>query len=121
MSTKSPRLPLLSLLALACILSTSGCKTVSTVRSEKLTVKPTAPQVRCKQQAAPGIHAAPRSDEWIESVPARPGASAEAARLSEKAVAWIVDTMGVVTKLRGLREVEHACLDEAEKKGLIRQ
>lgn len=91
------------------------------MRSDKLTVKPTAPQVRCKQQAAPDISPAPRSDEWIEYTPPKPGESQGAARLSERAVVWIVDAMSVVTKLRGLRTVEHECLDEAEKKGLIRQ
>jgi hypothetical protein len=91
------------------------------VPSDKLTVKPTAPQVRCKQQAAPDIAPAPRSDEWIEYTPPKPGEPQGAARLSERAVTWVIDAMAVVAKLRGLREVEHACLDDAEKKGLIRQ
>lgn len=89
--------------------------------SDRQTVKPIVPEVRCKQQAAPDISPAPRADEWIESVPAKPGEAQGAARLSERAVIWIVDAMSVVTKLRGLREVEHKCLDTAEKEGLIRQ
>lgn len=89
--------------------------------SSKLTVKPSIPEVRCKQQDAPDIAPAPRSDEWLEYVPEVAGTTGGAARLSEKAVVWIIDTMGVVTKLRGLRAVEHECLDTAEKKGLIRQ
>lgn len=89
--------------------------------SKQLIVKPTIPDVRCKQQAAPDVQAAPRADQWIDCAPPRPGEKVESCRLSEKAVLWIADTLSVVTKLRGLRDTEHGCLDEAEKKGLIRQ
>jgi hypothetical protein len=49
------------------------------------------------------------------------GAALGAAVLSEQAVLWVIDAATVVRKLRGLRQVEHDCLDEAEKKGLIQQ
>jgi hypothetical protein len=54
-------------------------------------------------------------------MPPLPGAALGAAVLSERAVVWIIDATTVVRKLRGLRKVEHDCLDEAEKKGLIQQ
>jgi hypothetical protein len=44
-----------------------------------------------------------------------------AARLSEAAATWIADLLGIVTTERGLRKVEHACLDRHEAEGLIRQ
>jgi hypothetical protein len=43
------------------------------------------------------------------------------ARLSEAAVNWIGELLGALKKERGLRKVEHECLDAAEKKGLIQQ
>lgn len=95
----------------------SGCKSVSTVPS----VKPTIPEVRCQQADSPDIAPAPRPDEWIDYTPPMPGHAQGSARLSERAVLWIVDVLGVVRKQRGLREIEHACLDDAEAKGLIRQ
>lgn len=80
------------------------------------------PEVRCKQEDDPDVSPAPREDEWIDYTPPRPGESGPGAtRLSEAAVAWILDAMGVVRKQKGLRKVEHNCLDESEKKGLIRQ
>lgn len=115
MFTKSrPRLRLL-LLVLACILSTSGCKTLSTTP----VVKPTPPEVRCKQPAGPDVKALPRSDQWVEWLPSLEGPGV--ARLSEKAAAWIADTLGVVRQEKGLRKVEHDCLDALDKKGLITQ
>jgi hypothetical protein len=95
----------------------TACRTVSTQPS----VKPTPPRVSCKQQAAPDVKPAPRKSEWVEWLPPRPGEQQGTARLSEKAALWIADTLGVVDTLRGLRKVEHGCLDEAEKKGLIQQ
>lgn len=77
--------------------------------------------VRCKQQDAPDLAPAPREDEWVQYVPPLPGFSLGAAMLSERAVVWVIDAATVVRKLRGLRQVEHDCLDEAEKKGLIKQ
>lgn len=107
----------LLLLVLAFTLSISGCKTTSTLPS----VEPTPPEVRCKQQSAPAVPRAPRGNEWIDWTPPAVGKTQGAARLSRKAVLWIAETMGVVEKLRGLRTVEHDCLDELEKRGLITQ
>lgn len=95
----------------------TACKTVSTPPS----VKPTPPRVSCKQQAVEAVRPAPRADEWVEWMPPSPGADQGAARLSEKAALWIADVLGVTNKLRALRAVEHGCLDEAEKRGLIQQ
>lgn len=67
------------------------------------------------------VRPAPRKDEWVEWRPSLPGQPQGVARLSEKASLWIVDLLGVTNKLRSLRKVEHDCLDEAEKKGLIVQ
>lgn len=64
---------------------------------------------------------APRGDEWIEWSPPKPGETQGAARLSRKAALWIAEALGVSEKLRGLRAVEHNCLDELEKRGLITQ
>lgn len=81
------------------------------------------PDVPCAQRtvdAKPGK--TPRADEWVEWIPPKPGeASGGVARLSERAVAWIVETLGVVDKLRGVRAEEHKCLDTLQEKGLIRQ
>lgn len=77
--------------------------------------------MRCKQQAAPQVPRAPRSDQWIEWAPPAPGEAQGAARLSRRASLWIAETLAVIEKLRGLRTVEHGCLDELEKRGLITQ
>ena len=107
----------LSLLALALTLSISAYKTTSTLPS----VAPTPPEVRCKQQAAPEVRRAPRDSEWIDWTPPKPGEGQGAARLSRKAALWIAEVLGVVEKQRGLRAVEHNCLDALEKRGLITQ
>ena len=64
---------------------------------------------------------APHGNEWVEWTPQGPGETQGAARLSRKAALWIADVLGVTEKLRGLRAVEHNCLDELEKRGLITQ
>jgi hypothetical protein len=43
------------------------------------------------------------------------------ARLSEKAVSWIRDLLGIIDKEREYRGIEHRCLDEHEKRGDITQ
>jgi len=53
----------------------------------------------------------------VQYSPAPPGF----ARLSERAVQWVVATVGAVEKERALRAVEAACLDKLEKQGAIRQ
>lgn len=64
----------------------------------------------------------PKADEWIEWIPPRPGSNSNGeARLSEKAVNFVLDLFNVVTVEKGLRKVEHECLDDHEAKGLIRQ
>ena len=117
MSTPDRRPPRLLLLVLASTLSISACKTTSTLPS----VEPTPPEVRCKQQDAPAVSRAPRGDEWIDWTPPKPGETQGAARLSRKAALWVAEVLGVTEKLRGLRTVEHKCLDDLEKKGLITQ
>lgn len=84
-------------------------------------VPPTTPEVRCKQPAGRAVPAEPAASEWIAWLPATTQFPNGVAVLSEKAAAWIVDVLGVVQQEKGLRKVEHDCLDNAEKKGLIQQ
>ncbi len=86
-----------------------------------LIVKPETPEVRCKQPAVAPIPQPPRADQWVEWLPPVAGAQQGTARLSETAARWIIETLAVAGKLRGLRAVEHDCLDAAEEAGLIRQ
>ena len=118
--TRNPLSLRLLLLVLACILSMSGCKTGSAKR-ELPQLKQEAPLVNCKQPATPAVPREPKADEWIEWNPPRPGKTEGEARLSERAVNWIIDVLGVVRVSEGYRRVEHKCLDELEAKGLIRQ
>jgi len=58
----------------------------------------------------------------VEWIPPKPGAGgAGEARLSQRAVDWILDVLRVVRVSEGYRRVEHDCLDAHEAKGLIRQ
>lgn len=82
-------------------------------------LKPEAPEVRCKLQAAPAVPREPAADQWLEWTPSTTGSGS--ARLSEKAVTWVIEVLGVVRVSEGLRAAEHACLDNHEAKGLIRQ
>lgn len=96
----------------------SACRSVSTRPS----IEPTPPVVRCKQSGVGPVRAAPRRDEWLAYAPPKPGATGPgAAYLSEAAAAWIVDVLAAVEKLRGVQAVTDKCLDDHEKKGLIRQ
>ena len=63
----------------------------------------------------------PKADEWIEWNPPRPGKTAGEARLSERAVNWIIEVLGIVRISEGYRAIERGCLDALEAKGLIRQ
>lgn len=63
----------------------------------------------------------PAANEWITWLPATTATPAGMAVLSEKAASWIIDVLGIVQQEKGLRKVEHDCLDNAEKKGLIQQ
>lgn len=63
----------------------------------------------------------PKADEWIEWNPPRPGKVEGEARLSERAVNFVIDLFAWGTTVEGLRNVEHDCLDAHEAKGLIRQ
>ena len=119
--TRSPLSLRLLLLVLACILSMSGCKTGSAKR-ELPQLKQEAPLVNCKQPASPAVPREPKADEWIEWIPPKPGMPAGGeARLSQKAVNFVIDLYTTIRIDRGLRSTEHACLDEHEAKGLIRQ
>lgn len=84
-------------------------------------VQPAIPEVRCKQPAGRVVQPMPKDDEWVQWLPAPPGEARGVARLSERAVTWILDTLAVVQQEKGLRKVEHDCLDNAEQKKLIRQ
>lgn len=106
------------LMIAALLLFLSSCATVKPVAP---VVEPTPPEVRCKQQDAPLVPRAPRDSEWVDWTPPRPGETQGAARLSRKAALWIAEVLGVVEKQRGLRAVEHDCLDALEKRGLITQ
>lgn len=119
--TANPLSLLLLSLALACILSTTGCKTASKPRALPQ-LAPEPPQVRCKQADGPLVPREPKADEWIEWIPPKPGMPAGGeARLSQKAVNFVIDLYTTIRIDRGLRSTEHACLDEHEAKGLIRQ
>ena len=118
--TRSRLSPPLLLLVLVFTLSMSGCKTASQPR-ELPQLKPEAPLVNCKQPASPAVPKEPAADEWIEWNPPRPGKDAGEARLSERAVNWIIDVLSVVRVGEGYRKAEHGCLDQLEAKGLIRQ
>lgn len=100
------------------LLFLSGC---ATTPRPPPTVKASPPEVRCKQQDAPKVPSAPRSGQWVEWEPPAPGEVQGAARLSRRASLWIAETLATIEKLRGLRAVEHRCLDELEKRGLITQ
>lgn len=84
-------------------------------------MKREAPLVDCKQPASPAVPKEPGADEWVEWNPPRPGKTEGEARLSERAVTWILDVLKVVQVSEGYRKVEHNCLDAHEAKGLIRQ
>ena len=84
-------------------------------------MKQEAPLVNCKQPAAPAVPPEPKADEWVEWIPPRPGKVEGEARLSERAVNWIIDVLGAIRVSEGYRRIEHKCLDELEAKGLIRQ
>lgn len=43
------------------------------------------------------------------------------AMLSQQASTWLVDVLGLLDKERALRAEEHRCLDEHEKRGVIKQ
>lgn len=97
----------------------SACKTVSMQPS---VVQREAPDVPCAQRAVdakPGR--APRASEWVEWLPPKPGEAQGVARLSAAASNYIIDVLGVIDKLRGVRAEEHKCLDALQEKGLIRQ
>ena len=103
MSTMKLWFPALVFLAL----SIGGCKTTSMPPL----IEPIAPVVDCQQPATPAIARAPRSGDWVDV----------AGRLSERAATWIAELLGTVDKERELRSIEHACLDEHERRGDIRQ
>ena len=73
-------------------------------------VKPTPPRVDCKKQATPPIPPAPRKEEWVLD-----------GMLSERAALWVVELLGIADMERELRGVEHDCLDDHEKRGVIVQ
>jgi hypothetical protein len=79
--------------------------------------------VRCKQPQDFKLPLLPRSNQWVQCVPPLPGSldKNEACRASVEIVQWAEAAALVVDKLRGVRGEEHACLDDAEAKGLIRQ
>lgn len=81
-----------------------------------------APEVRCAQRVIdPQTPRAPRSTEWVEWLPPTAPGDQGAARLSDKAVKWVVDVLGVIDVLRRVRTEEHTCLDKLQEKGLISQ
>ena len=79
--------------------------------------------MRCKQPLDAKLPALPRADAWIACYPPVPGAidKSEACVPSAALTLWVEAAASVVDKLRGYRKVEHACLDDAESKGLIQQ
>lgn len=99
-----------ALLASMLCMSLTACSGVSTKRY----VAPEPPQVRCQKQQGPLLTAQPAADEWV-------AVKDGMATLSEQAALWIVDVLGVLQTERGLRAEEHRCLDDHEKRGLIRQ
>jgi hypothetical protein len=53
----------------------------------------------------------------LPATPVFPGAI----MVSEKTVSFVADLLSLLADDRAQRKVEHDCLDDAEKKGLIRQ
>ena len=101
--TAQLRLLLLAFLSLSIL----GCKSVSTVPS----IPPTAPEVPCQKGATDPTPAAPRASDWVDAY----------GMISEPAVTWINEVLALLDEERELRQQEHNCLDELEKKGHIRQ
>lgn len=97
----------------------TACSSVS----KKPLVEQTTSEVRCKQPQDFVLPAVPSKTKWVQCSPPLPGSleKNEACRLSEEAALWVEAAANVVDKLRGVRREEHACLDDAEKRGLIRQ
>ena len=90
------------------------CLTACSSQSTKRYVEPTAPTVRCKKPATSATPPAPASGEWVAVV----GGTVV---LSERAATWIAEVLGLLDKERELRGEEHACLDDHEKRKIIRQ
>lgn len=115
MSTKTGRSLFLLTLAASFCLSMTACSGAS--NSEW--IKPDPPRVSCKQPRDETTPAAPKAGEWVQRTTTPDGK--EAAWLSEKGATFIADILALLRSERAVRGVEHGCLDDAEKKGLIRQ
>ncbi len=70
--------------------------------------------MRCQQPATPPIPDAPCSDCWVGLVDG-------VVQLSQSAATWVVEVLGTLDKERELRAEEHRCLDEHERRGIIKQ
>lgn len=69
--------------------------------------------------ATPVLPALPGKNEWVQWEPSVKGQGR--ARLSQAASNYVLDMLTWAQTVAGLRSTEHQCLDEHEKKGLIRQ
>ena len=97
----------------------TACSSVSTKPS---VVQAEPPDVPCAQRTVDAKPPrAPRADEWVEYIPPKPGETGGVARLSAAAAGWIVDVLGALDKVRGVRAEEHRCLDALQERGMIRQ
>ena len=77
-------------------------------------IKPQAPRVDCRQAEPRATPAAPREDEWLEEAQG-------AARLSQAAVLWVREVLGLREADRRLWAAQEACLDDYGKAGHIRR
>lgn len=82
--------------------------------SQQQLIKQTPPRVDCKQEAGPLVKPLPPANQMIEVKDGE-------ARISEVLADWISDLLGVADKRQELRSVEHKCLDDHERKGVITQ
>jgi len=70
------------------------------------------PRVSCKKETTGDTPKPPCKDCWID---------VQLGTLSRAASEWIVSVLGLLDKERALRGEEHRCLDDHEKKEIIRQ
>lgn len=94
--------------ALLVLLLLAGCA------STPPSIKPQAPRVDCRQAAPAPTPAAPRDDEWLDEAAGR-------VRLSQAAVLWVREVLGLREADRGLWAAQEACLDDYERAGHIRR
>lgn len=103
------RLLLIVILAAA----TVGCGTGN--------VRPGTPTVDCRQPAPVATDPMPAAEQWVEWIPPSTAWPQGVARLSQRAVDWMVGVLADRELDRRLWANQEACLDAYEKAGTIRR